>query len=165
MSCWPSTFDFLALDLNMCPLMASSFMMANFWHSNYFTPSACMLYNLLWCHYGGIPEHPTMEILVKHGVLDPYSQLLGQSIFKELSYCIVQKFDGGNFDKWLAICQSFPYKPLSLNVSPLKPMINLSKFYWSNSWEWFICQIFPRHTFVLYGTRERYLIYTHECYS
>ena len=61
-----------------------------------------------------------MEILVKHWVLDSYSQLLGQSIFKELSYCIAQKFDGGNFDEWLAICLSFTYKPLSLNVSSLK---------------------------------------------
>ena len=32
-----------------------------------------------------------------------------------------------NFDEWLAIWQSFPYKPLSLNVSPLKPTINLSR--------------------------------------
>ena len=54
------------------------------------------------------PQHPTVEILVKHWVLDPYSQLLGQSIFKELSYCIAQKFDSGNFDEWPAICQVFP---------------------------------------------------------
>ena len=29
-----------------------------------------------------------------------------------------------NFDKWLTIHQSFPYKPLSLNVSPMKTTIN-----------------------------------------
>ena len=33
-----------------------------------------------------------------------------------------------NFDEWLAIHQNFTCKPLSLNVSPLKPMINLSRF-------------------------------------
>ena len=48
------------------------------------------------------------------------------------SYCIqckslmVENFD--KFDEWLAIRQSFPYKSLSLNVSPMKPTINLSKF-------------------------------------
>ena len=41
------------------------------------------------------------------------------------------KFEGGKLDEWLAICQSFPCKPLSLNVSPLEPMINSSKFYLS----------------------------------
>ena len=35
-------------------------------------------------------------------------------------------------NEWLAIRQTFPYKPLSLNVSPMKPTINLSKFYSSN---------------------------------
>ena len=48
---------------------------------------------------------------------------------------MVENFD--EFDKWLAIRQSSPYKSLSLNVSPLKPTINLSKF---------SCQ-----PFVLYG--------------
>ena len=42
----------------------------------------------------------------------------------------VENFD--EFDEWLAIRQSFPYKPLSLNVSSLKTTINLSKFYSSN---------------------------------
>ena len=45
---------------------------------------------------------------------------------------ILGKFDSetfDDFDEWLVICQSFPYKPLSLNVSPLKPTINLSKFF------------------------------------
>ena len=41
---------------------------------------------------------------------------------------IAQKFDGGKFDEWLGICQSFPYKPLSLN----EHTINSSKFYLSN---------------------------------
>ena len=34
-----------------------------------------------------------------------------------------------NLDEWLAIHKSFPYKPLSLNVSPLKPTINSSKLF------------------------------------
>ena len=38
----------------------------------------------------------------------------------------VEDFD--EFNEWLAIRQSFPYKPLSLNVSPLKPTNNLSQF-------------------------------------
>ena len=33
-----------------------------------------------------------------------------------------------NFDEWLAIRKSFPYKPLSLNISPLNAIINSSKF-------------------------------------
>ena len=28
--------------------------------------------------------------------------------FKELSYCIAQKFDSGNLDEWPAICQVLP---------------------------------------------------------
>ena len=46
--------------------------------------------------------------------------------------CIAQKFQ--KFDEWLwlAIHLSFPYKPLSLNVSPFQPMINLSKCCLSN---------------------------------
>ena len=52
------------------------------------------------------------------------------------TYRIAQKFDSGNFDdifdEWLVIRQSLPYKPLSLNVSPMKPTINSSKFYSSN---------------------------------
>ena len=35
---------------------------------------------------------------------------------------MVEKFD--EFNEWLAIHQNFPYKPLSFNVSPLKPTIN-----------------------------------------
>ena len=46
-----------------------------------------------------------------------------------------------NLDEWLAIHKSFPYKPLSLNVSPLKPTINLSKL--------FIRQSFLRQIFAL----------------
>ena len=41
-----------------------------------------------------------------------------------------ENFD--EFDEWLVIRQSFPYKPLSLNVSSLKATINSSKFYSSN---------------------------------
>ena len=47
-----------------------------------------------------------------------------------------------NFDEWLAIRQSFPYKPLSLNVSLLKPTCQFVK-------------VFPHKTFVLYGIQFR----------
>ena len=52
-----------------------------------------------------------------------------------IMYHIAQKLDGANLDEfyeWLATHQIFPYKPLFLNVSPLKPMINLSSFSLSN---------------------------------
>ena len=39
---------------------------------------------------------------------------------------MMENFD--DFDEWVAICQSFPYRSLSLNVSPLKPTVNSSKF-------------------------------------
>ena len=55
-----------------------------------------------------------------------------------------------NFDEWLAICQIFPYKPLSLNVSPLKPTINLSKFHSLNVNDSFV-KVFPNQTFAPYG--------------
>ena len=59
-----------------------------------------------------------------------------------------------NFDEWLAICQNFPYQPLSLNVSPLKPTINSS-------------QSFARQTFVLKFLPIKllhYIVYhTHIC--
>ena len=32
------------------------------------------------------------------------------------------------FDEWLAICQNFPYQYYSLNVLPVKPIINSPKF-------------------------------------
>ena len=53
-----------------------------------------------------------------------------------------------NFDEWLVIPQSFPYKPLSLNVSPRKPTINSSKFTFVND----SVQVIPHQIFALYGT-------------
>ena len=44
---------------------------------------------------------------------------------------MVENFD--EFDEWLAICQSFPYKPSSLNTSLLKPTSYSSKFCLSNT--------------------------------
>ena len=64
--------------------------------------------------------------------------VLHYDIRRYLQYRIVQKFDGGKLtnlmNAWLAIRQSFPYKPLSLKlyISPLKLMINSSKFYLLN---------------------------------
>ena len=61
---------------------------------------------------------------------------------------MVENFD--KFDKWLVICQSFPTKLFYLNVSPMKPTINLLKFclskyhvarpHWSN-----FCAIQKQH--------------------
>ena len=51
-------------------------------------------------------------------------------------YRIVQKFDGGNIDKWLVILQTF------ISVSPLNLTINSSKFC-----ECFICQNFSSAKF------------------
>ena len=44
-----------------------------------------------------------------------------------LLYHITQKFDGGKLSS--GVRQSFSYKSLSLNVSPMKPTINSSKFF------------------------------------
>ena len=42
-----------------------------------------------------------------------------------IMYCIAQKFDSGKFDERLVICQSFPYKPLSLNEHTINSCIKV----------------------------------------
>ena len=56
-------------------------------------------------------------------------------------YTVTHKYTIGHFDEWLAIHQVFPYKPLSLNVSPLKP--NPRSICQS-----FTCQAFVNDSFV-----------------
>ena len=72
----------------------------------------------------------------------------------------MENFD--QFDEWLAFCQSFPYKPLSLNVSPLKHTINLSKFFPTNLHPSFethdqVVEVFSCQTVVLYTVCEELL--------
>ena len=68
---------------------------------------------------------------------------------------MVENFD--EFDEWLAICQSFPYQPLSLNVFPLKSTINSSQsFTRQTSVNDSFVKVFPCQTFALYD-----ISYTH----